>query len=442
MSKQRSVLSGTGGAIPVKNEKGEISMQKVKVHRYVAGQKPKYAADLDEDDEVQNRNIAEQHDDEEEENSNDEPLTKRPQTSVTDLKPVEDRRLKRLMESDKERPHRHQRYVSEPEILMESKEVDEEMKQDEIQEEQPRQSKADSDEEMEEDERMRRRIELKKRALQRQEELMKIEEDQHESDKSDEEEDEDDESEYEECTDSESESMPRLKPVFVRKQDRETVKEKEAQLQREKEIQAERDRLHEETVKHTRKIIQNEVNNEKLAEKETDDDNIKCDFLTDDENDENAYEMWKLRELKRMKRDREEREQAEKERKEIERLRSMSEEERLAYLKANPKQITNAQEKGKYKYLQKYYHRGAFFMDKEEDVYKRNYAEPTLDDHFDKTVLPKVMQVKNFGFAGRTKYTHLLDQDTTRKEDNPWQNHEKVLGEKGGGLKPISKPKK
>ena len=37
-----------------------------------------------------------------------------------------------------------------------------------------------------------------------------------------------------------------------------------------------------------------------------------------------------------------------------------------------------------------------FFLasqDQEDDVYKRDFAKPTLEDHFDKTVIPKVMQV-------------------------------------------------
>jgi hypothetical protein len=56
-------------------------------------------------------------------------------------------------------------------------------------------------------------------------------------------------------------------------------------------------------------------------------------------------------------------------------------------------QHSSADRAGKMKYMQKYYHKGAFFMDKEENVLKRNFAEPTLEDHFDKSVLPKVLQV-------------------------------------------------
>ncbi len=36
--------------------------------------------------------------------------------------------------------------------------------------------------------------------------------------------------------------------------------------------------------------------------------------------------------------------------------------------------------------MQKYYHRGAFFMDEEEDLYKRNVDQPTLEDHYDKVI--------------------------------------------------------
>lgn len=418
----RGPLTGTAGAVPVRNEKGEISMQKVKVKRYVAGERPKYAPDSDESA----RSESEEEQEEKEQ---------KVQLKIEPRQIDDDRRLRRLadiekldIESTEARIRRH-RQIIEPSIIEENEEDVAETVEVKVKEE------SDNEEEMDEDERYKRRMELRRRALQHQEEMMKIEEEKQPLAS---EEDSDEESEYEdeEFTDSDEDMAPRLKPVFVRKSDRKTIQEKEEEERRQMEMERERERLHEESVKQTRKIIQDEVSREKLAEKEND-ENIVCDFATDDELDENDYEAWKLRELKRIKRDREEKERVEKEKEEIQRIRNMTEEERLEFLKLNPKKVTNKSEKGKYKFLQKYYHRGAFFMDEDDELYKRNYAEPTLEDHFDKTILPKVMQVKNFGMAGRTKYTHLLDQDTTRREDDPWTNQEKFLTGRGGGTKQV-----
>ena len=35
-----------------------------------------------------------------------------------------------------------------------------------------------------------------------------------------------------------------------------------------------------------------------------------------------------------------------------------------------------------------------YFQDDEQDVFKRDFSAPTLEDHFNKTILPKVMQVR------------------------------------------------
>lgn len=58
----------------------------------------------------------------------------------------------------------------------------------------------------------------------------------------------------------------------------------------------------------------------------------------------------------------------EKEKAEIERFHSLTEEERRAEQRTNGKVVTNKASKGKYKFLQKYYHRGAFFMVSDKQI--------------------------------------------------------------------------
>jgi microfibrillar-associated protein 1 len=255
----------------------------------------------------------------------------------------------------------------------------------------------------------------------------------------------------EESTDSEEEEGARLKPVFVRKKDRLTVQEKEKEDAKQRQLEREAEEGKKARRRETLRIVESTVKKEVTERKEKDSDPQGLhEVNTDDEHEELEYEAWKLRELKRMKRDRDEKEAIEKDSAETERLRNMTEEERRQELRNNPKAVTNKAAKGKYKFMQKYYHRGAFFMEKEEGLYKRDYSSATLEDNFDKTVLPKVMQVKNFGRSGRTKYTHLVDQDSTQF-DAAWSqettqnlkfqlNH--AAGMKGGFERPSLKKKK
>ncbi|KAF5308650.1 hypothetical protein FQR65_LT06111 [Abscondita terminalis] len=403
-------IQSTAGAVPVRNEKGELSMQKVKVHRYVSGKRPDYAQDQRSDSESEDEDFLERRN-----QINAKPPT--PEVEKSDEDDMNDPRLRRLKirENDTEiRPERR-RHIHEPELLQTSDEEEEET----INLPEPKHTleAPDDDEseaELSDTELESRRQMLKQRVLNKQEEqeFLAKEEEQSDSESSE-------SSEYEEYTDSEEETGPRLKPIFVRKKERITILEKEKEAQKLKQIELETLKQAEERRRQTLRMVEESIRKDlQVKNKDGNEPNLH-DVCTDDEYDEVEYEAWKLRELKRIKRDREEREALEKERLEIERTRNMTEEERRLEMRLNPKVVVNKAVKGKYKFLQKYYHRGAFYLDKDDEVFKRDFSQATLDDHFDKTILPKVMQVKNFGRSGRTKYTHLVDQDTTQF-DSPW----------------------
>ncbi|KAA0202749.1 hypothetical protein HAZT_HAZT006258 [Hyalella azteca] len=438
MAAQPMGIQSTAGAVPVVNEKGEVSMKKVKVQRYVSGKRPEYApASSDEEEEDEDDFTAPKT------ASLQQQAIGSPKHSQVELTETElsDPRLRRLLSRQVSGPPRR---IEQPEVI-EGEESDEDATplatpataDSGASKHRLADADADSDsaEEAEVDEdvlasRRQRLRECAMNKIQQEEEVLGKE------DEGSEESSEEDSSEYSEETDSEAEG-PRMRPVFVRKRDRLTIQQKEAAQQSTKQSESEQRRRAEERRREMLRLIEQENRATAppaaggLADRgsvglvgvgaELKHDNVTTnakleDVNTDDEADDAEYEAWKLRELRRLKRDKEEQEALQKER-----------------------------EEGKYKFLQKYYHRGAFFLDTEEEVLKRDFSATTLDDHFDKSILPKVMQVKNFGRSGRTKYTHLVDQDTTTF-DSPWaadtQINHKFAATAAGGLKQIESTSK
>ena len=76
-------------------------------------------------------------------------------------------------------------------------------------------------------------------------------------------------------------------------------------------------------------------------------------------------------------------------------------------------------------FLQKYYHKGVFYLDDEsitspDDIRNRDFHAPTERDKVNKLAMPKVMQVRDFGKRSQSKWTYLRNEDTTRTKD--WLN--------------------
>ena len=181
-----------------------------------------------------------------------------------------------------------------------------------------------------------------------------------------------------------------------------------------------------------------------------DDEDVDAEEVNDadDIDPETERAAWKLRELKRVKRDREAIEEAEKEREEIERRRNLTKEEREAEDREYLEQQKEEREgKGKMGYMQKYFHKGAFFQDdaKAEGLDRRDIMGSRYqDDVVNRELLPEYMQIRDMtrlGRKGRTKYKDLKSEDTGRwgQSNNTGPRRDNTLDERfqpdrdGGG---------
>ncbi|KJP89931.1 hypothetical protein AK88_00387 [Plasmodium fragile] len=273
-----------------------------------------------------------------------------------------------------------------------------------------------------------------------QEEVEQVEdEEEEEADDEDEssnssEDESDDQSDDENYMNGQDGSAP-MKHEYVFKMKRKTLletfeKEKsEKQLLKDEETEKKKIEL-EKKEKAIEETVHNDIMIEQMKNQENNlfssDENFEDD---DDEGEPNEeeYELWKLRHLNRLKRDELERRKHELVQNEISERRKMTDREIMEQNKLLPHK--EKKKKKKMLFMQKYYHKGGFFQDLfeegKEEIYTRDYNEPVYEDKVDRENLPKVLRVRrgNFGKQGQTKYTHLLDNDTSRK-DSLWANRD------------------
>ncbi|KAI5670333.1 hypothetical protein M9H77_10697 [Catharanthus roseus] len=420
-----SVTAGVSDTVIAIRDKLRGKIGQTKVKRYWPGKAPEWADDYDEDGDIRmTRAVA---------------LEKAfPRQEDSDIARKDDPRLRRLAQSSRidEEVRADHRRIRQAEIVST------------IEEESGRQEGMDMEEE-DEDALEERRRRIKEKVMQKeQEQAASLPEEEEEEV----EEEEEEESEYE--TDSEEETMgiAMVKPVFVPKSERDTIAERERQEEEARALEELMKRRLEERKVETKQLVVEKIREDEEIQKNMELEANVADVDTDDEmNEAEEYEAWKVREIARIKRDREDREAILKEKEEIEKVRNMTEEERREWERKNPK--AGPPPKQKWRFMQKYFHKGAFFQSNPDDragtagadnIYARDFSAPTGEDKMDKTILPKVMQVKQFGRSGRTKWTHLVNEDTT-DWNNPWTFNDPLRAKynaKMAGLNaPIAKPK-
>jgi microfibrillar-associated protein 1 len=266
------------------------------------------------------------------------------------------------------------------------------------------------------------RVEAEKALRAKEEEGFVTEESEDEEGSEEESEEESDEGESE----SEEEAPRRvmLRPTFIKKDKRSAAGIAVANTQSNEEVLAEEEARRKAAADEiVEEQIRKDIAAKAAGKKHWDDDEDDGDDVddTDDLDPEAELAAWKLRELKRIKRDREAIEEGEREREEIERRKNLTEEERKAeddeYI---AKQKEEKDGKGKMSYMQRYYHKGAFFQDdaKAESLDKRDIMGSRFaDDVQNRELLPQALQMRDMtklGKKGATKYRDLKSEDTGR----------------------------
>ena len=235
---------------------------------------------------------------------------------------------------------------------------------------------------------------------------------------------------------SSDQQQPLSKPLFVPKSKRGTIAEQEMQQQKQQHAEQRREEQKQKRTLQSRALVAEAVAEPTTMAVSTigeeDEFEGSQNIIIPDDTDPHTPESmqyerdtWEVRELLRLLYDADRMEEVEREKVETERRRNMTDREVFDEGYLRPGEERRKRNGGKY--LQKFHHRGAFYLDEDtleqagEDDVRHKAAEysraATGEDKIDKSALPEVMQVKKFGFAGySTKYKGLAKEDTTDKQ--------------------------
>jgi len=233
----------------------------------------------------------------------------------------------------------------------------------------------------------------------------------------------------EDSSSSEDDEKMVAKPMFVPKHKRHTVLDKHEKEKQENEKELKRTQEIEKRRMESRAMVvmaTTATANSTQDNRDDADDEMGGDVPNDSDNDDDMQQqrdLWEVRELQRLLEHVDVLEAQEEERKDHERRLNMTEQELMKEDMALGRYKAPGQDR-KAGVVGRYFHRGAFYMDQDEwkegDVrHKAKDYERALvgEDKVDRRNLPKVMQVKKFGFSGNTRYKGLAREDTSTKQD-------------------------
>ncbi|KAI0557923.1 microfibrillar-associated protein [Gracilaria domingensis] len=202
-----------------------------------------------------------------------------------------------------------------------------------------------------------------------------------------------------------------FRPQFMKPAQKDTLQEQQIRAEsEEKRFRRRRD--------EARQLV-TDVLNEEDRQFDNNDKQLQLPDDTDYEHEHDVeFALWRVREVRRIKRDRETQKAWEQRTTKTAERKQQNEQTQPA----GEQQPDPSSGPPKNSFMQRAYKLGPFFMEKDEngrfvqEIYNRDYSQPTEGENYDRTLLPKPLQVRHgqLGRSGRSKFTHLAAEDTAK----------------------------